>query len=463
MALQPQGEPAADPLLDDMEEQQTVSMEHDGIGRRRATKQTCRIILNLLNTSTGTSTVAIPFVVLALGTVPALFLSILQGVLGIFANHILSSEAHKAKVGTYQGLMKQELGTAMAAVCTASVVMNGVGKLVVWLMILTDVILGDNHYRGLVPEILRWQGMFDKRAWYISHRAVWPFILALGAIPAVSLRSLDRMAWVSSLGDVSVLFMAIASVVLSIIASHKGIACPLGLWPSPQAVGSSGAFALLNYIAIAPVLLSIVFNQHMILGVSEQLKPYRQTRMDLASTCAAVLVILSKLIFGIANVLIFGLHTKSDVLLNYQQNALQKGLLPPKAAIVLSSTIRGAFLVNGIVSFPLYLHPVESNIWSYRQTGDQSSQDSQNSTARFAVTNYVVLAVSATIAAFLTDVKKPLALIGATAIGFLSYLAPAALVLFKRGGWGLWARVLAWGMVLLSILYVIAGSISVFV
>lgn len=431
--------------------------------RQRATRQIGKMVLNLLNTSTGTSTVAVPFVVLALGTVPALFLSILQGALGVFANHVISYEAHKANVGTYQRLVKRELGTSMSIICTASVVMNGVGKLVVWLMILTDVILGDKHYGGLVPELLRWKGMFNEKAWYILHRGVWPYFLALGAVPAVSVRSIDRIAWVSSLGDVSVLFMAIASIVLSAVAYRKGIACPLGLWPSSQAVGASGVNALLNYIAIGPVLLSIVFNQHMILGVSEELKPYRQTRMDLASSCAAALVVLSKLVFGVANVLIFGMHTKSDVLLNYKQKSLQHGLLPPKAAIVLSSTIRIAFLINGIVSFPLYLYPIESNIWSYRTSEEQSSQTTQKSRTRFAVTNYVVLAISATIAAFLTDVRKPLALIGATAIGFLSFLAPAALVLCKQGGWGLFARVVAWVMLLLSILYVIAGFIGLFV
>lgn len=234
-------------------------------------KQIGRLIVNLICATTGTSTISVPLMALTLGMFPACVVVLIQSGLGVFANHVLSSNGHEEGGVTYQELMKRRVGPRAGRCAAAAIILNGAGKLVVWLIILTDIILGGPpHYTGLLPELLKLRGHVDMDAWYMQ-RPVWAAALGIISLPGVSFPSLDSISWVSSAGDIAVLFMAVGGAVLGIIATVQKKACPLNLWPDGEAIQASGPMLWLKVAGALPVLVSTVFNQHSILSVSLQL------------------------------------------------------------------------------------------------------------------------------------------------------------------------------------------------
>ncbi|KAH7618692.1 hypothetical protein Ndes2526B_g05609 [Nannochloris sp. 'desiccata'] len=330
---------------------------------------------------------------------------------------------------------------------------------------MTDVILGaPPDYTGLLPEILRHRkgGSIDESIWYLQ-RPLWALIIALLSMPGISIKSLDQISWVSSAGNSAVFFMTVSGAVLAGLAASKDKACDVNIWPSSEILGVHGARLVLKSAAAFPVLISTVFNQHSILSVAGQLHPYTQRRLDVSTSTAAGTILVTKLGIGFSNVLLFGSKTKSDVLLNYTRHSLSS-FLHPEAAIAMATAVKIAFLLNGAFSFPLYLWPLQSNLWAALH-GEDGANHRMNRRIIFTLTNYAVVAACAAIAAVVHDVQKPLALLGATVVGYLAFIAPALLALRKNSHWDSrrGPQTAAWGMLVLGGLQAIAGILSVLV
>ena len=97
----------------------------------------------------GTSVVAGPMVIcqtLGLRPTPRLGVGgavlLVQGLLGCLANHIISRESARVGAGSYHDLMDSVFGKPDARAVAAAQVVNSIGKLVVWLIILADIIVG---------------------------------------------------------------------------------------------------------------------------------------------------------------------------------------------------------------------------------------------------------------------------------------------------------------------------------
>jgi amino acid permease len=428
-------------------------------------RQITRVIMNLLSATTGTSTISVPLMALTLGLVPTILVMTLQSALGVFTDHVISQEAQEEGRVTYQKLLSRRISPKAGKLVAAAIVLNGAGKLVLWIVIMTDVILGaPPDYTGLLPEILRNQegGDIDASSWYMK-RPIWALLLALLSVPGISIRSLDKISWVSSIGDIAVLFMAVSGAVLASLAASAKEACGMNIWPSSDVLGVHGPRFALKIAAAFPVLISSVFNQHTILSVAGQLHPYSQRNLDVSTSTAAVTILVTKLSIGFTNVLLFGFKTKSDVLLNYSRDSLS-AFLQPRNAIIMATSVKVAFLLNGALSFPLYLWPLQSNFWGALY-GEDGAKAKMNDRKTFALTNYAVVAACAAVAAVVHDVQPPLALLGATVVGYLAFVAPALLVLRENSHWQRQrgARLTAKGMLLLGVFQAIAGILSVLV
>ena len=62
---------------------------------------------------------------------------------------------------------------------------------------------------------------------------------------------------------------------------------------------------------------------------------------------------------GISNYIAFGRGLQADVLKNFTHQDLQQ-LIAARAALALAVAVRVAFLVNGLLSLPLYCCPMQA-------------------------------------------------------------------------------------------------------
>lgn len=423
-----------------------------GLNRR----QTREAALNLISATTGTSTVAVPLILFTLGLGPALIFFVCQSALGVLANHILSCESHASGKGTYEELMHARVGRWAGLAAAASMIFNGFGKIVIWIIISTDVMLGKlPHHHGLLPELLSHAGFIvDPGAWFLQ-RWAWSVILGVTAIPAVSFGSLQSVTWVSSLGDVAVGAMAVCSVALAVVAGYEGRAFPLDWLPSGEAVGVSGMALWLRAGSMLPILLSTTFNQAAILTVTKEVEPYRQASVDDACVAANMSTVVIKLVLGAANIALFGAALQADVLLNFSSKGLKPFLAPGKALLV-SAVVRLAFLAKGVASFPLYLLPLQGNFWAAIE-GRQGARRHIEKPWSYALFNYITVAACAACAAAIGDIERPLKVVGASAVGYLAYFAPALLVLRPESRWKPGVRGFAWLMVAVGVVQAFLG------
>eukprot|EP00887_Chlorella_sp_A99_P000618 scaffold5.g618.t1 len=400
---------------------------------------------------------------------------LLQSLLNILSNHIVAKESAHADAGSYHDLMRARFGKQVAAflegarvlqggqwsagsagsaacpsaarwggrAVAACQVLNSLGKVVIWLIILADLIVGGPpHYEGLLPELLGLGEGEAEHKWWLR-RAPWIAGLVLLAAPVVCIRSLDRLSGVSLLGDAAALLLAGLGVALGIAAAHAGDVAPLHWLPSAALLGERGGAAMaLEVVSTLPVLLGAGHTQ------MPQLRPYSQASMDVASAATRVatmsifatigerhhgLPLIPSLDAaaararlcggaGIGNFVAFGKRVQADVLRNYSRRDL--GLIVSRrAALALGTAARHAVRLclagrRGGRAWIL----VDRNLWD--ALPQQSAQERMSDPRSFGPTNVASLAGCAALAMVLPDVLKPLKLIGGAAVGSMAYVFP---------------------------------------
>lgn len=177
--------------------------------------------------------------------------------------------------------------------------------------------------------------------------------------------------------------------------------------------------------------------------------------MDRACLTAALAIVALKLTIGASSLALFGSSTRADVLLKYTACSLEPAFGERSGgAAAAAAAMKLAFLVNGLLSFPLYLWPLQSNMWAALR-GEERAAALMAHGRSFAITNYGVVAACAALAAATPDVQLPLALLGATVVGYLSFVGPALLVF--KGGYGGAGRRAAAAMLALGAFQFVVG------
>jgi hypothetical protein len=148
-----------------------------------------------MNSGIGTSTVAGALALRRLGLGPALAAMAAQAALGILANHIISRESDREGSPSYHDLMRARCGKWSGWAVAAAQAVNSLGKTVVWLIILADLIVGSSgDGSGLLPELLRAAGhkQAAEGGWYLRR---WPWIVLLAATAAPVVSGGSPVCW----------------------------------------------------------------------------------------------------------------------------------------------------------------------------------------------------------------------------------------------------------------------------
>jgi hypothetical protein len=80
-----------------------------------------------------------------------------------------------------------------------------------------------------------------------------------------------------------------------------------------------------------------------------------------------------------------------DILLNYGVNSeTLQDLLAQRIVLWLSVAVKLSFLVNGLLSLPMYLYPAQRNVWD--ALPQQDAEERMDNRKSFALTNIASLA-----------------------------------------------------------------------
>ncbi|PQQ01730.1 putative sodium-coupled neutral amino acid transporter 6 isoform X1 [Prunus yedoensis var. nudiflora] len=370
-------------------------------------------VFNLSTTIIGAGIMALPATMKVLGLGVGIGMIIFVAILTEASVEMLLRFSKVGKVVSFGGVMGDAFGKAGKVVFQLCILVNNLGTLIVYMIIIGDVLSGTSstgvHHAGVL------KGWFGEHWW--NGRT---FVLLVTTIfvfaPLASLKRIDSLRYTSALAvALAVVFLVITAGIVVIKFFYEGISMPRFL-PNLSDIAS-----VWNLFTVVPVLVTAFichFNVHTIdneLEDSSLIQPIVQTSLAL---CSSVYILTS--LFGF---LLFGDSTSDDVLANFDTN------LGIPYSYLLNDIVRISYALHLMLVFPVIFYPLRLNL---DDLVFPSSRPLVSDNCRFALSTIGLISVVFVGANFIPSIWDVFQFSGATATVCIGFIFPAAIALRDR-------------------------------
>lgn len=372
-------------------------------------------VFNLSTTIVGAGIMALPATMKVLGLIPGIALIIFMAFLTNTSIDLLLRFSRAGKSVSYGGAMDDAFGSIGRILLQVCVMVNNIGVLVVYMIIIGDVLAGTTSDGIHHPGVL--QGWFGEHWW--NGRFFVLVVTTLGVFaPLASLKRIDSLSYTSALSvALAVVFLVITAGITMYKLVSGSITMPKLF---PDIVDFTSAF---NLFTVVPVLVTAYichYNVHTIdneLEDSTQIKAVVRTSLIL---CSSVYVMTS--IFGF---LLFGDGTLDDVLANFDTN------LGIPYSSLLNDAVRVSYAAHLMLVFPIVFFPLRLNLDGllFPNKGPLVSDN-----VRFASITVGLIGVIFLGANFIPSIWDAFQFTGATAAVCIGFIFPSAITLGDRYG-----------------------------
>ncbi|KAK6270512.1 PREDICTED: putative sodium-coupled neutral amino acid transporter 7 [Theobroma cacao] len=303
-------------------------------------------VFNVSTSIIGAGIMSIPATLKVLGVVPAFFMIVVIAWLADVSVEFLMRYTHAGKSTTYAGVMKESFGRVGSVLVQICVLMNNLGCLIIYLIIIGDVLSGNQPEGSVHLGVLQeWFGIH----WWNTRAFALLFIVVVIMLPLVLFRRVESLRFSSAIAVfLAVLFVAISSV-MAISALFQGKTESPRLLPHLD--NKTSFFDLFTAVPVIVTAFTFHFNVHPI-GF-EMDKP-----SDMMSAVRISLILCGAIYFtvGIFGYLLFGDSIMPDILVNFDQNS------GPALGSALNDIVRLSYALHLILVFPLLNFSLRANI-----------------------------------------------------------------------------------------------------
>ncbi|KAF3331454.1 sodium-coupled neutral amino acid transporter 2-like protein [Carex littledalei] len=372
-------------------------------------------VFNLSTTVVGAGIMALPATMKVLGLVPGLLMIVFGAILTESSIDLLIKFSRVCKAVSYGEVMGDTFGKVGKSLLQVCVVVNNVGVMIVYMIIIGDVLSGTSasgvHHFGVL------EGWFGSHWW--NSRFVILLVTTLCVFtPLACFKRVDSLRYTSAISvALAVVFVVITAGIAIVKLISGGISMPK-LFPEVTDLNS-----VWNLFTAVPVLVTAYichYNVHTIdneLDDSSQIKPIVRTSLLLCST-----VYITTSFFGF---LLFGENTLDDVLANFDSN------LGIPYSSILDDAVRVSYTIHLMLVFPIIFHALRLNLDGLVfPSGRPLSGDNR----RFAGITAALLLVIFLAANFIPSIWDAFQFTGATAAVCIAFIFPAAITLKDRHG-----------------------------
>jgi hypothetical protein len=194
-------------LLDDKDE----LFRGDGAQETRISTR----VMNLANTIVGAGMMALPKVIQQLGIVTGVLSLVLVLLCAIKTLNYMLKESDRVRSTDFTVVVRERLGSKMAFALDFTIIINNVGLLIIYLRIISDVLIGNSEYQGIIPEFLPSSDILTKPEFTVG------LLTLLILFPLCSLEKMDSLSAASTSGLSLAIFFGVITVILSIIEISK--------------------------------------------------------------------------------------------------------------------------------------------------------------------------------------------------------------------------------------------------
>lgn len=372
-------------------------------------------VFNLSTTIVGAGIMSLPATMKVLGVVLGIGMVIFMAFLAEASIEFLLRFSKAGKASSYGGVMGDAFGKWGKIILQICVLVNNIGVLIVYMIIIGDVLSGTNasgvHHTGLL------EGWFGATWW--NGRTIVLLVTTLVIFaPLASLKRIDSLSYTSALSVALAVLFIVITIGIAVIKLINGSILMPQLFPNVTDMAS-----FWNLFTVVPIFVTAYichYNVHTIgneLEDSTQIRPVVQTSLALCST-----VYLMTSLFGF---LLFGNETLDDVLANFDAD-----LHIPYGSL-LSDIVRLSYAAHLMLVFPIVFYPLRLNL---DELLFPSARPLILDNLRFGSISVGLLTAIFLGANFIPSIWDAFQFTGATAAVCIGFIFPAAITLKDRHG-----------------------------
>ncbi|RDX62934.1 Amino acid transporter AVT6A, partial [Mucuna pruriens] len=423
--------------------QNPIFSKHDAVEGGSDGSSFSSAVFNLSTTIVGAGIMALPAAVKQLGLIPGLVMIVLCAILTESSITMLVRFTRASKSSTYSGAVRDAFGNLGRNLLLLCIIVNNVGILVVYMVIIGDVFSGSwsegVHYSGVVEE---WFG----QSWWSTRPVLLLLTTLLILVPLASFRRVDSLRYTSALSvGLAVVFVVITAGIGVVKFMDGNIGMPRLM---PKFTGLESFWKLFTSI---PILVSAYichhnaflgcFNSNAVHPIENELKDPSQMKAIVRTSlllCSCVYVATS--FFGF---FLFGDKTLDDILTNFD------GDLGVPYGTFLNDIVRVSYGIHLILVFPIVFFSLRLNLDGLLfPHATPLAYDNR----RFYLVSTILMAFVFVGANFVPSIWDAFQFIGATAAVSAGYIFPAAIALRDtRGVATRKDKLLSWFMILLAV------------
>ncbi|KAL3514349.1 hypothetical protein ACH5RR_027066 [Cinchona calisaya] len=390
-------------------------------------------VFNLSTTIVGAGIMALPETLKQLGMVPGLIFIVLAAMLTEKSIEIILRFSRASKTTSYSGLACDAFGGAGRTLLQVCIVMNNVGTLVVYMIIIGDVLSGSwsegVHHSGVMEE---WFGQY----WWTKRSTVLLLTTLFIFAPLISFKRVDSLRYTSALSvALAVVFVVITAGVAIIKLINGSIGSPRLM---PELVDQASFWRLFTTV---PVLVTAYICHHNVHPIENELKDSAQMKSIVrTSIILCTSVYLATSFFGF---LLFGDQTMDDILSNFD------GSLGIPYGLLLNDVVRVSYVVHLMLVFPIVFFSLRLNLDGllFHHAIPIIYDNRRFFSVTAALMGFVFVGASC-----VPSIWDAFQFTGATATVSVGYIFPAAIALRDTHGIATkHDRLVSWVMILLAV------------
>ncbi|KAL8154307.1 hypothetical protein V2J09_012067 [Rumex salicifolius] len=401
-------------------------------------------VFNISTSMIGAGIMSIPATFKVLGIIPALIVILVVAFLGDITGEILLRYTHSGKSTTYAGLMAESFGRFGSLALQICVMITSFGCLVIYLIIIGDVLAGnqsgDTIHTGILQE---WFGYH----WWTARTFALFMTTILVLLPLLLLRRVDSLRYTSALSVFLAFVFVAISCVMAIIALSEGKSQSLRLLPDFSTKGS--IVALFTTIPIFMTAFGYQINVHPI-----RAELHEPSDMGLAIRIALIICAVFYFAIGFFGYLLFGDSIMADMLLNFDMET------STTIGVIINIAIRLSYAVHLMLVFPLINFALRANLGELLFP-ERSHLDM--ATPTFVGLTCALLALAYVIAIVIPDIWYCFQVLGSTTVVCITFVFPGSIILRDIHGISTtWDKIAAVSLILVAMATSLIGTLNLY-
>ncbi|KAK6929528.1 Amino acid transporter, transmembrane domain [Dillenia turbinata] len=363
-------------------------------------------VFNVSTGMIGAGIMSIPATLKVLGIIPGFIAVVVVALLVEVTVEFMLRYTNSGECDTYGGLMGESFGRPGSLALQICVMVTNLGCLIIYLIILGDVLSGNESHLGILQE---WFGTH----WWTSRAYSLLFVVLFVMLPMLLLRRVESLQYASAVSILlAVVFVVICSM-MAISALLQGKTQHLRLFPDFSSLYS--IFSLFTTIPVYVIGFSFHVNVHPIRA--ELGKPSEMARAVRVSLILCVGIYCAIGFFGY---LLFGDAIMADMLVNFDHNSSST------MGAIINDFVRLSYAIHLMLVFPVMNFSLRANVDEFLFPKKPLLA---TDTTRFVSLTCALLSLTYLAAVAVPNIWIFFQYLGSTTVLCLSFIFPASIIL----------------------------------